>query len=334
MFAHGCIFHPQITPFSHGLSIEFGSSLLAGSPVLGGLMSFFWKLERGLSEQPGSAAESDLSTGTRSIRLRGLRACGKIEDVTFRLVETREKIRAARDLVNNRYLWRGYGGNHRILSDAYHATFTAEANGEVVGTITLATDSRNGLAIDRAFRNELDRYRARPGVRICELTKFAFNPKIQSREIMAALFHIVFVYGYRSHGCTDLFIEVNPRHVRFYEVMLGFERIGDLRENESVRAPAQLMWLKVAKIREQINAVAGKAGHANQRALYRLFLSPTEESRIYERLTATEGSGPVCEQRAQGLAALTGQRAPTRCFGTAEQAQRPGSNFADSVCYA
>jgi hypothetical protein len=165
-------------------------------------------------------------------------------------------------------------------------------------------------------------------------SKFAFNPKIQSQEIMAALFHIVFVYGYRSYGCTDLFIEVNPRHVRFYEVMLGFERIGDLRENESVRAPAQLMWLKVAKIRDQINAVAGKAGQANQRSLYRLFLSPTEESRIYERLMVARTVPGACDQKASGLAALIGQPAPTRCFGAAEQAQRPASNFADSVCYA
>jgi len=218
--------------------------------------------------------------------------------------------------------------------DAYHATFTAEADGEVVGTITLATDSRNGLAADRTFQEELDRYRAQPGTKLCELTKFAFNPSVQSQEMMAALFHIVFVYGHRSYGCTDLFIEVNPRHARFYEAMLGFERIGDPRENESVRAPAQLMWLKVARIREQIDALAGKAGSASQRSLYRLFFSPAEEGRIYERLVAAKTVPAACEQKASGLAALIAQPALTRRFGVAEQAQRPGSNFADSVCYA
>jgi hypothetical protein len=105
---------------------------------------------------------------------------------------------------------------------------------------------------------------------------------------MATLFHIVFVYGQRSYGCTDLFIEVNPRHVRFYEKMLGFERVGSLKENESVAAPAQLMWLKVATIREQINISAGRAGRTNARSLYPLFFSPADESGVYQLLVAAK----------------------------------------------
>jgi hypothetical protein len=167
-------------------------------------------------------------------------------------------------------------------------TFTAEVDQDVVGTITLATDSRQGLAADRTFRQELDAYRALPGAKICELTKFAFESTIQSKELMAALFHTVFVYGYRTHGCTDLFIEVNPRHVRFYEAMLGFKRIGALKNNDSVAAPAQLMWLKVSAIRQNIDQLACDSDRRNTRSLYPFFFSPTEESSIYRQLACAE----------------------------------------------
>jgi len=70
-------------------------------------MSFLWMLEQGFREECQEAGSTELFAGTGSIRLRGLRAGGKIGDATFGLVETREKIRAACDLINERYLWRG-----------------------------------------------------------------------------------------------------------------------------------------------------------------------------------------------------------------------------------
>jgi len=217
--------------------------------------------------------------------LRDMEICGKKRDVAIRLVESSEKIRAARKLINSRYAWRGYGSNHDIPSSTHHMTFTAEIGEEVIGTITLAVDSPRGLAVDRAFKKEIDGFRDQPGGKLCELTKFAFDSTIQSKELMAALFHTVFVYGHRTHGCTDLVIEVNPRHVRFYEAMLGFKRVGTVRMNEGVAAPAQLMRLEVAAIREQINRFAGNADRAGTRSLYPFFFSPVEESGIYQRLS-------------------------------------------------
>ncbi|MBU3076414.1 GNAT family N-acetyltransferase [Sphingomonas quercus] len=214
-----------------------------------------------------------------------MQICGEEKEIAIRLVESTEKIQAACDLINDRYAWRGYGSSHHIPEDANHMTFTAEVEEEVVGTITLAVDSAQGLAADRAFKDELDAFRDLPGVKLCELTKFAFDPAVQSRELMAALFHIVFVYGHRTHGCTDLLIEVNPRHVRFYEAMLGFQRLGAVRTNEGVDAPAQLMWLKVAAIREQINCHAATQDRPSSRSLYPFFFSPAEENGIYQRLT-------------------------------------------------
>jgi len=247
-------------------------------------MSFHWNLQEDLR----SCGEGRHFREVRSVRLRRMEIAGRQRDVVVRLVQSRDAIQAACDLINDRYAWRGYGASHRIPIDPYHMTFTAECDGEVIGTITLAMDSPAGLAIDRTFKGEVDEFRRAPGAKLCELTKFAFSPTIQSKELMATLFHIVFVYGRRTFGGTDLFIEVNPRHVRFYEAMLGFERIGSLKANESVAAPAQLMRLKVACIREYIDRFAGSADQHNTRSLYPYFFSPDEENGIYRRLMGTD----------------------------------------------
>lgn len=263
-------------------------------------MTYIWNLQQKARPKRRSNHNTASSTETRYIRLRRINIEGEPRNVAIRLVETHDKIDAACDLINDRYSWRGYGANHRILFDAYHLTFTAEVDDKVVGTITLAIDSPQGLAADRTFRDEIDGFRALPGTKVCELTKFAFDPHVHSKELMAALFHIVFVYGHRTYGCSDLFIEVNPRHVRFYEAMLGFERLGTLVTNESVSAPAQLMWLKVAAIREYINRAADKSVPTSGRSLYPHFFSPADEGGIYERLvnaeavpiTPAEGAAP------------------------------------------
>lgn len=248
-------------------------------------MSFQWNFQHNLRAYLGRKRAGSFIGASRCIRLRRMAIGGEPRDVTIRLVETRKKIDAACELVNDRYAWRGYGDSHQIPADAHHMTFTAEVDEEIVGTITLAIDSSSGLAIDRAFATEVDTFRGMPGTKVCELTKFAFSPDVQSKELMAALFHVVFVYGSRTHGGTDLFIEVNPRHVRFYESMLGFQRVGRLKQNETVAAPAQLMWLKVSRIRDQIRRCGGTQQNS-ARSLYPFFFSPDDEEGIYRRLAA------------------------------------------------
>jgi len=267
-------------------------------------MSYLWKLEEYLGTARRDIVDAGRSLGTGSIKVRRTDTGCDGQDVTVRLVVTGEKIDAACDLINKRYAWRGYGSHHRLSMDAHHVTFTAEIEDTVVGTITLALDSAHGLAADSAFRDAIDGFRARPGAKVCELTKFAFDPEIQSKALMATLFHIVFVYGQRTYGCTDLLIEVNPRHVRFYEAMLGFERVGPLRHNESVGAPAQLMWLKVDAIREHIDRAAAGAERYKARSLYPLFFSPADERGIYQRLLkATGRAEPNATHPAPTLAA-------------------------------
>ncbi|MHB8287008.1 MAG: N-acyl amino acid synthase FeeM domain-containing protein [Caulobacteraceae bacterium] len=220
--------------------------------------------------------------------VRSFIIAGEVKDVRFCVIEDDAKLKAACELLNSRYDWRGYGSSHVIPSGVHHTTFTAEVDGEIVGTLTLAVDSANGLAVDGAFKNEVDHVRGAGDTQICELTRFAFHPGIRSKDVLAGLFHLAFIYGTTVTQCTDLLIEVNPRHVSFYEAMLGFQRVGELKSNDKVSAPAQLLGLKVDAIVQNIAERAGRAGQSHDRSLYPNFYPPEQEDQIRRSLVLNQ----------------------------------------------
>jgi hypothetical protein len=207
---------------------------------------------------------------------------------------------SACDLVNRRFGWRGYGSSHSINASAFHATFSASVGDEVVGTVTLAVDSAAGLAADATFRSELDQYREHDHAYICEITKLAVDSDAQSPAILASLFHVVMLFGQLKYNCTDLFIEVNPRHRRFYQAMLGFERVGEMRTNTSVDAPSQLMHLSVDSIRPMIEAHRNADETSGARSLYPHFFGKREEEGVLMRLFGLlgEAEGSIALSRA------------------------------------
>jgi hypothetical protein len=208
--------------------------------------------------------------------------------IAIRLADTNGQRHSAHILLNRRYSWRGYGDHHTIARSPSHTTFTASSDEKMIGTLTLVTDSSQGLAADVLYKDIIDEFRAKPGAAVCELTKFAFESMASSPAILASLFHLIFIYGHREYGCTDLFIEVTPQHARFYEVMLGFKKMGDEKFNESVSVAGQLLWISVADIRKKIDEHGGQ--NRTSRSLYRYFFSPKEEEGLYARMTATRSS--------------------------------------------
>jgi hypothetical protein len=202
----------------------------------------------------------------------------------LRMVDTPEGRNKASVLINKMYTWRGYG-THTLSDDPNRVTLTSTHKGEVVGTLTLGLDSPMGILADQIFKDEIDAFRAR-GSKVCELTKLAFDPTVQSQALMASLFNLGIMYGRDVHGCSDLFIEVNPRHRRFYQQMLGFKQLGEPKSNPRVDAPACLLWVSFAYMSEQTELWGGKGKEATpgERSLYPLFFSPREEAGIVNRL--------------------------------------------------
>jgi len=202
----------------------------------------------------------------------------------LRMTDTTEGRSSASLLINKMYSWRGYAGTHKLNDDPNRITLTATRNGEVCGTITVGLDSPSGILADEIFKEEIDKYRAR-GAKVCEFTKLAIDSDVQSKTALASLFHLAVIHARDLHGCTDLFIEVNPRHRRFYEMTLGFKRQCEQKINPRVNAPAHLLWVSLEYIRQEVQRVGGTgAANEGERSFYRMFFSAREEAGIIQRL--------------------------------------------------
>jgi hypothetical protein len=189
----------------------------------------------------------------------------------------------------------GYSGDHQPSNDPNRITLTATDKGEVVGTLSIGIDSEVGLMADEVFGAELDAHRAN-GARLCEFTKFAFDPSVRSKTALANVFHLAVIYARDMHGCTDIIIEVNPRHRRFYERMLGFRKEGELKINTRVDAPAYLLRVNLKYVTEQISIFGGTFaadGETEERSFYPYFFSPREERGIINRLLRMDESHPA-----------------------------------------
>jgi hypothetical protein len=210
----------------------------------------------------------------------------------IRLTDTAEGRNSASMLISKMYAWRGYGGAHHLSNDPNRITLTATDQDDTVGTLTVGIDSPIGLMADQIFKEEMDAHRQR-GAKLCEFIKFAFDTNVRSKTTLANLFHLAVIYARDIHQCTDIMIEVNPRHRRFYEHMLGFTREADVRINPRVNAPAYLLRVNLEYVTEQIAQHGGTYDSGTtERSFYPYFFSPREETGIINRLLKVD------EQRA------------------------------------
>jgi hypothetical protein len=211
----------------------------------------------------------------------------KVETSGFkiRLANTEGRRSKASYLIKRQFAWRGYQVGSLAEVPANRITLAAFSKDELpVATITVGVDSPAGLSVESVYPEEVQALRA-TGRRLGEFTRLAVDSMVKSRSVLAAIFHIAYIYAYRIRDCTDLVIEVNPRHVRFYEAMLGFIRCGEQRVDPRVNAPAVLLRLELGHAEAEIARYGGHAELANDlRVLYPLFFSPAEEQGIEGRL--------------------------------------------------
>ena len=203
-----------------------------------------------------------------------------------RLANTDARRESASYLIRRRYAWRGYAVGENEAKAPNRITIAAHDPEGIVGTVTVGLDSKDGLFIDGLYSEEANRLRA-DGRRIAEFTKLAVDNNSHSKPLLAAIFHIAYICARRIHGCTDLLIEVNPRHAAFYRRMLGFEVFGQLQADPRVGAPALLLRMCLERGQKEIERLGGRIELAAvTRSLYPYFFGPLEEQRIERRLRA------------------------------------------------
>jgi ribosomal protein S18 acetylase RimI-like enzyme len=162
--------------------------------------------------------------------------------VDIRPARTPKQHGLTNSLVQRMYAWRGYRSEVRRqpLDEQNRVTLAAWHYEEVVATLTLRRDSPTGLLADAHYGNVLDGLRG-PDRVVCEVSRLAIDPDFSSRDLLNNLFSAALDYGREHFSASDAVMEVNPRHVRYYERCLGFQQIGDVCRCLRVDAPAVLM---------------------------------------------------------------------------------------------
>jgi hypothetical protein len=207
-------------------------------------------------------------------------------DNRFRIrVASKARLRSrANSLIERRYAWRGYSTSPLEGHTNGQVTVCASVDDATVATITATLDSQAGLYVGKLYPDEVAQLQ-REGRKLCEFTRLAVDESVRSQAILGAIFHVACIYVINLHRCTDVLIEVNPRHVRFYERMLGFERVAEERLDPSVNAPAVLMRLDLAHCAAEIARLGGlRAAKGRERSFYPYFFGPRDAERIVGRL--------------------------------------------------
>lgn len=213
------------------------------------------------------------------------------DEFKIRLAHSDERTRDASFLVQKRYSDVGYKGQQSTDKRSIcpeQITLLSYHQEKVVGTLTLGLDIGQGLFADELYRAEVDKLRAE-GRKLCEITKLAVDTKHASKNILAALMHIAYIYARKIWRYTDVVVEVNPSHVAFYKKMLGFTEIGPERVCPRVNAPAVLLWVEIGYMERKIAEMGGGgASDSAERTLYKYFFNNADELNITKRLMYNE----------------------------------------------
>ena len=166
-------------------------------------------------------------------------------------------------------------------SDTWPETLTVlveDAAGHVAGTVSLVFDSESGLPCDEIYGPEADELRS-CGRRLFEVTRLAIDEAhANSKALLTLLCNVPFAYGLRVGGCTDLVIEVNPRHVAYYVRLMKFEVLGAERACPRVEgAPAVLLRADLGVYESEMRRIGGMGAACAERSLFPYFLSGAEE---------------------------------------------------------
>jgi hypothetical protein len=200
------------------------------------------------------------------------------------VVQEQSERRRTSALIERRYAWRGYSATPLPDGSDGKITLSALVDDSTVATITAGLDVRDGLYVAALYPDAVGELR-NEGRKLCEFTKLAVDESSRSPAILGAIFHVACMYAIEVHRCTDVLIEVNPRHVRFYERMLGFTQVAEERLDPEVNAPAVLLRLDLRHCAREIERLGGRRQHVRgERSFYPHFFSPEKAAEVVDRL--------------------------------------------------
>ncbi len=114
--------------------------------------------------------------------------------------------------------------------------FVGIAKKSVHGTVTLIRDNQQeGLPLEAIYGAEVAHLR-RQGRQFAEVSCLAFADRGSPASFQRAFIQLTRLMAQfaRFHGVSSLLMAVNPRHEAFYERVMGFRRIGNVKSYPSV----------------------------------------------------------------------------------------------------
>lgn len=163
------------------------------------------------------------------------------EYIEFIRVKTKDDFDKAHKIIEDMYSWRGYQTS-KLESDDDSATFISKDGESVIGTITVWFNNNLPSGHHKEIQTLINN-----GCNICELGRLAiFQSSLDARKFTALLFSIVYMVAF-SLSADKIVMEVNPRHEKYYQKMLGFKTIKN-SFCERVGAESVLMVLDVDHI--------------------------------------------------------------------------------------
>lgn len=175
-------------------------------------------------------------------------------DIRYHLAQSIGDRNAAAKIVQQQYAQSGYTLSESSVDDKMtlflnkptSKTFLGSALNTPLATVSIITDSPDGLPLDELYQDEVNLLRQK-GLRLAEVSQLAIDTTLakellsekalKKNVLLFPLFNIILQCG-RHETLDMLCIAINPKHEPFYDA-LGFETIGGLKYYSSFnQAPA------------------------------------------------------------------------------------------------
>lgn len=224
-------------------------------------------------------------------------------DYLFKIADSGNELLQAFHLLYQEYRSAGYVEEkpdnllftrHHLLPDT--TVFVAASDERVLSTATLVRDSsHSGLPMDDLYGPELDTLR-RQKRRLVEVCSLASDRQLFSRSGTHHFISLVYYY-FLYMGVDDVCIMVNPKHVRLYKSLFGFEVFGEEKHYPRVNAPAIALRVDTAAARKKLTCTdPDHCFHDTIKARYRAMLidlCPNVLSNFMDDSPATTDLNPL-----------------------------------------
>ncbi len=164
-----------------------------------------------------------------------------IDRIDYRTARSRADLAGAFRLLQQRYAAVGLScqdaPDMRVLP--YHLwdqtqVFVALKRGEVIGSVSLVRDGKHGIPMESTYASAVAALRGQ-GLRVGEVGSLTVESSgaESSGELFRGLTRLM-LFQARYLGLDNVLAVVHPRHAKFYQLAMGFERIGGVSQYDQV----------------------------------------------------------------------------------------------------